>query len=205
MKQYINLYEKNKYDVDGGVNAITIMEVCLVVILVLFIITMTMLWQIFQNKNILTNAEEEIETQQQQIVRLKAKLDKTKDIVKDKTEYAAYEQKYKDMKNYLSLIREHGADSNIGFSEFFNGFAYNHIYGLAMKKIFISDYTRHIVLEGESLTPELVAAFLQKLEDDEVFLEVPYANLQVFEGASKKYSGFKVEIDQKSHNEKNNT
>lgn len=169
MKQYINLYKKVEHNVDDAVTAVFITEVLSVIMLILLVISSSFIYQKYNSSKELEKLIESNTVTQNELTRIKEKIQKAAIKSKSRTEYERYKKKYEEAQGYLSVMEEFESNRDISINKILNGFAYSHVYGMWINSIKMTNYGREYQVKGFSQTRLLVDTFVNNLRNESVF------------------------------------
>jgi len=177
MKQQINLYQPIFRAQRKVFSALALLQVCVAVLAGLLLIYGYGRWQIVDLEKALARLEVQQVASVQRVEELNQRFAvKAKD-PRLESEIAQLGTQIAGKQTVLQSFAGNAAGNTTGFSKYLEGLAQQHLEGMWLTGITISEGGRVLTLTGSTLAPELVPAFLQQLSKEPVFAGIEFKTL----------------------------
>ncbi|GMR07387.1 MAG: hypothetical protein BMS9Abin26_0390 [Gammaproteobacteria bacterium] len=190
MIQQVNLYHPMFRKQEKVFSARTLLQSTLIILIGIVLFSVYAKWQVIALESELGNLEQQQTSRLQRIEKVGKQFPvKLKD-ARLEARVGEMQQESSTKQRLIQVLSTRSFGVTSGFSSHLEGLARQHLDGMWLKSISLTDGGSRLGLVGSTFAPELVPQYLQRLSAEEVFAGVEFRTFNMQRAADKRSIDF---------------
>ncbi len=190
MIQQVNLYHPMFRKQEKVFSARTLLQSTLIILIGIVLFSAYAKWQVIALESELGNLEQQQTSRLQRIEKVSKQFPVKQKDVRLEASVREMQQESSTKQRLIQVLSTRSFGVTSGFSSHLEGLARQHLDGMWLKSISLTDGGSRLGLVGSTFQPELVPRYLQRLSAEEVFAGAEFRTFNMQRAADKRSIDF---------------